>query len=264
MSKQTKYQELFAKIEQIPGLTHGPGDDGSDESRAFDPAQSDLIKWLQANLDRDWLYNLVFWNVFKASGAIFWDPDKKVWRGRSVAEYEKKRAASQAVKVANKLAKAAAKAARPKRKRGRERDVPTEILVDAVAEFHALHKHQPTSMELLAVMKTQEFMALQPSGKPISESTFWKRLREARDAVVNAPHRLVFQAGTRGTKSVDELIIPEFDPKSPVFKAEPKRTRLEPETKAAPKDAGPRPACATAEWKVENGRWVGPIIIPKM
>jgi hypothetical protein len=197
---------LYAKLETMPGLQHGgAGDTGADDYQ-FDPAASPVVNWLRENLDQVTLHCMFFW-VLRKAGAIYWDTDKKVWRGRSVADYEKKRAEKLQVKQAEQAAKAAAKAAKPKGRPGRSRDVPTDILCDAVQAFAQKHRHDPTSMELLAEMKTEDFVRDLPGlSKPISDSTFWKRYREGRAAPETATNHLALKPAMRGTRQVEEII----------------------------------------------------------
>ena len=206
------YTDLYEKIASMPGLKHGPGEDGGDEK--FDPTKSELLDWLLANLDQRTVMTVFLFRVLQKSGAVYFDQAKRLWCGRSVSQYAKVKAERAAAREEKKRQAAAAKEA-AKKKPGRARRIRGDLLTTSIRSFEIDYDRRPTSSELLAYVVNPANWDYDDDKKPIqvSANTFYIRLREARALPEAHPDHIFTTTVTREGHEVDELSVADRKPK---------------------------------------------------
>lgn len=175
MSDETKLsreKKFYADLAKMPPLLHGQGDTGDDEAvKAFDPEQSEVVKWLRANTDQATLVNIFLWTILKPLKVVRWDKTAKSWKMRTVDEYDifkgdkKARREAKADKnAALNEQRAIAKAAvsKPPKPRGKPKKFPDNVLTEIIVSFHAAKGHWPTTGELWTAISTQDGTVVGP------------------------------------------------------------------------------------------------------
>ena len=98
-------RKFYAKMQTMPRLIHRANPD-----QPFDPGQSLVLKWLEANLTPREMAEQLFWDL-KQARVIVYDQGDRTWRGRNKQEFEEGKAARMAERSAKRAARLAEKVA---------------------------------------------------------------------------------------------------------------------------------------------------------
>lgn len=191
-------RKFYAKMQTMPRLIHRANPD-----QPFDPGQSLVLKWLEANLTPTEMAEQLFWDL-KQARVIIYDQADRTWRGRNKQEFEEGKAKRMADRAAARAARLAEKVATRKQS-GRPRKFADADFIGMITDWvrervkAGLAPRWPTKAEyqqfctapraegLAPIMSRSAFYRLILSGglqeaKEIADPTQAKWLAEKQDA----------------------------------------------------------------------------------